>query len=530
MRRCLIAIGLIVLVASALGPVARNGFVAYDDPLYVVDNPHVRDGLTRDGIAWAFTTFHATNWHPLTWISHMVDVEACGLDASCHHLASLIVHSLNTVLLFLLLASATGRNWPAAMAAALFGVHPLHVESVAWVSERKDLLSALFWLLSMAAYGRYARRPGLGRYLLVAAAFGFGLLSKPMVVTLPVALLLLDFWPLARFSPGPGAVARGLRLLAEKLPLLALSAASAIVTVLAQRSGEAVAARDVISWTARLGSALRSYAWYLGKTFWPTSLAVVYPHPATMPGGLAFGTVVVSAVILVGITWAALAQWKRRPYLACGWLWYLVTLLPVIGIVQVGLQGVADRYAYLPSIGIFVGLAWGIADLAGASRTRRAAVACVVGATVLALGVAARAQVSYWRDGFALYERAVNVVPNNWLALHHLGVARRDRGDLDLAVRALTEAGRIQPASPGVWTDLGMSHAARGDDAAAAACFEKVVLLTPNDESAWINLGVASALSGRTGRVREVHQRLERLNPESAREMLERIAQVGAPR
>jgi hypothetical protein len=331
---------------------ARTGgheFVAFDDDDYVVKNEHVQAGLTWHGIGWAFTTTHAANWHPLTWVSHMLDVELLGMRPGWHHLVNALLHALNAVLLFLFLLRATGATWRSALVAALFAVHPLHVESVAWVSERKDLLSTAFGFAALWAYSRYAERPSILRHAGVALLFTLSLLSKPMWVTLPFLLLLLDHWPLGR------VVDR--RLLLEKVPLLVLSLLSSVATFLAQSSGGAVASQHV-ALGLRLGNAATSCVVYALQMFWPADLAVFYPHPGD---GLSIGTAVGAAVVVTGLTAAALSCWRRVPWIPVGWFWYLGMLVPVIGIVQVGAQARADRYTYVPLVGLFVIVAWSAA-------------------------------------------------------------------------------------------------------------------------------------------------------------------------
>ncbi|HET6923128.1 MAG TPA: hypothetical protein VFI16_08270, partial [Anaeromyxobacteraceae bacterium] len=387
----LVASALCALVAFVFWRSGGFGFVAFDDPRYVLDNPHVRAGLSRDGIRWAFSATWAANWHPLTWLSLMLDVEAFGLDPGWMHRLNVLWHCADTVLLFLLLRSATGSAWRPALVAALFGIHPLHVESVAWISERKDVLSAFFWLAAMAAWVSYARRPGAGRYLLVAAAMVLGLLAKPMVVTLPAVLLLLDLWPLGRADPSRPWRSWAPGLILEKLPLLALSAASSAVTLAAQAG--AMTGPFRLPLATRSGNALIAWVWYLWKSIWPASLAAFHPHRGLEPGGIPAWQVAGAASVLVAVSALVLWQWKRRPWLAVGWGWYLVTLLPVIGLVQVGRQGVADRYSYLPLVGLFVAAAWSLPPASALSRRGRAAVAAAAGAAVLSLAVAARAQV-----------------------------------------------------------------------------------------------------------------------------------------
>jgi hypothetical protein len=403
----LLGTALALLTLAAWLPTLRNGFVNLDDGLYVTGNPHVRQGLTRESLAWAMTANVANNWHPLTLLSHLLDVQLFGLDPAGHHATSLLLHLANVLLLFAVLTKMTGAPGRSAAVAALFAVHPAHVESVAWVAERKDMLSALFWLLAMGAYERYARRPSPGRYLLVALAMALGLAAKPMVVTLPFALLLLDVWPLERLQLG------WKRLIIEKLPLLALSAASSLITLRYQRTS--LAPLDVLPWSFRLAGAAVSYAAYLGKLLLPRNLAVFYPVPLEIPAWEILGAVTLLAAITAVSVWKA----RRAPWLLVGWLWFLGTLVPVIGLVQVGRQAMADRYTYLPSIGLFLAIVWGIWELAG---ERRVLLATAAAAVIALLAVGTWRQANYWKDSDALYRHALAVTHGNYLA--HLGLAK----------------------------------------------------------------------------------------------------------
>ncbi len=357
-----------MVTTAAYLQITRNEFILFDDDQYVTENIHVLHGLTFESVRWALTTGHAANWHPVTWLSHMADIEVFGLNPAGHHLTSLLLHIFNSVLVCLVLERLTGVFWPGACVAALFALHPLHVESVAWVAERKDLLSAFFWFLTMGAYGFYVECPTRGRYAAVVAFFVFGLLSKPMVVTLPVVLLLLDYWPLGRLCGEAGRrPSKALALLLEKWPLLLLAVLSGVVTFCAQQSAGAVSSLEKTPLSARIANASVSYIEYIRKTFWPSHLAVLYPYPRM---GIPAWQVLAAASAILGVTLYVIAKAERRPYLAVGWLWYLVTLVPVIGLVQVGSQARADRYTYIPLIGVFIMMAWGAADALERCRYR----------------------------------------------------------------------------------------------------------------------------------------------------------------
>ncbi len=520
----LVALGLAALVAAVYWGVGEHGFINSDDPRYVYQNPRVRAGLTMDGVRWAFTTFHAANWHPLTWLSHMLDVDLFGVDPGWHHRVNVLLHAINAVLLFVLLRSASGAIWRAALVAALFAVHPLHVESVAWVAERKDVLSTLFAFLAMIAYVRWVRRRTPSRYALVAVALALGLLSKPMLVTLPLVLLLLDWWPLGRFADGfrPSAAP----LVREKLPLLALSAASCAVTYVAQARGGAVSSVQGLPLGIRLANAALSYVGYLAKAFWPSRLAAVYPHPALTSGGMPAASVVASVLLLAGITSLVLWQARRRPWLVTGWLWYLVTLVPVIGIVQVGMQAMADRYTYVPLTGIFVALAWSVPDVAAARRLRVGLVGAAAILVLVASGVARR-QVGYWRDDFTLLGHALAVTEENSVAWRNLGAAYVDTRQYAPAIPALRESLRLVPSDPKAWINLGIAFASLGEDSEAVSSFHEAIRLDPADAFAWYNLGVAHAKQGRWDRAVEIEERLRRTNPDLAHQLWTRLRRAG---
>jgi len=517
-----VALGLVALVVAIYGEVGGFGFVNLDDGRYVYTNPHVRAGVTPEGFRWAWTTFTGSNWHPVTWLSHMLDVELFGVKPRWHHAVNVGLHAADAVLLFFVLQAATAARWRSATVAALFAAHPLHVESVAWVAERKDVLSTGFGLLAMLAYVAWVRRGGAVRYLALGVCFALSLLSKPMLVTLPVLLLLLDGWPLGRLSAA-SIVAR----VTEKLPLFVIGAASSAVTYVAQAHGGAVSSTESLPLLARLENTLLSYAQYLAMTVWPSHLAVGYPHPAWTAGGIGVVQVATAALVLGAITAVVAGQRRRRPYLAVGWLWYGVTLLPVIGIVQVGLQGRADRYTYVPLIGIFVALAWTIGDLAAPSRRARVAVAAATIALIAVAGALARRQASYWRDSVTLFGHAVEVVPDDALAWRNLGVAYHDLGQDRPAAAALKRSVDLMPYDVHAWMDLAVAYTALGQRADAAECFAKALAMNPDDPSLLYDVAIASASQGQWARVREVHARLQRIRPELADQLAARLK--GAP-
>ncbi|MCY2989851.1 MAG: hypothetical protein NTY19_18560, partial [Planctomycetota bacterium] len=429
---------LVVTVLCAYWPVGRHEFVNFDDPQYLVDNPQVRQGLTWGGIRWAFTTGHAANWHPVTWLSHMIDCQLVGLQAGWHHVIGMLFHIANSVLLYLVFQRMTGAIWRSFMVAALFALHPLHVESVAWAAERKDVLSALFWILSLAAYVRYTAAPSWRSYGVVMVCFALGLMAKPMLVTLPCVLLLLDYWPLGRWSFEANRRVRLRLLIVEKLPLLALSAASCLVTMIVQSRGGAVGSVTAFPVTVRLANAVVAYVAYLGKLIWPTRLAVFYPYHA-----IATWQWMSAAAVLAGITAVAIITRRRWPYLLVGWLWYLGTLVPVIGVIQVGRQSMADRYTYLPLVGVFVMLVWWITELSARSRWSQSLLRVAAGTAIIVCLALSFLQVVRWRNSVTLFEHCLRVTGNNALAHTSLGADLRRRGWLDEAMTHYREALRI---------------------------------------------------------------------------------------
>ena len=492
---------LLALEMIVYAPVWQHEFTDYDDPAYVSGNPDVAAGLTWRGVGWALTTGHASNWHPLTWLSHMLDVELFGMKPGPHHLSSVLVHMVNTLLLFGVLQRMTGQVGRSAVVAGLFGVHPLHVESVAWVAERKDVLSTLFWLLTLWGYVEYVRRPGWRRYVVVMGLFGLGLMAKPMLVTLPFVLLLLDVWPLGRLAVAAGArsgetwidrrAAWG--LVVEKLPLFGLTVVSSVVTFAVQQHGGAVSRVELFPFGQRVANAMVAYVAYLGKMLWPTGLAVFYPYPH----GLPLWQVVGSALVLLAVTAVAIGLVRRAPYVAVGWCWYVGTLVPVIGLVQVGSQSMADRYTYVPLIGVFIVLAWGVPALVGSWPQRRVVLGLAAGAGLVASVVIASHQVQYWKNREALWTRAVEVTIDNWNAHDHLGLVRAAQGRVDEAIAHYRAALRIRPDYEGAHVNLGNLQAARGRMDDAIAHYGEALRIKPDLEIAHNNLGVVLARLGR---------------------------------
>jgi tetratricopeptide (TPR) repeat protein len=524
LERPVLVVVLLVLVVTAFGATARHGFSDVDDPKYVTDNTHVRQGLTWAGASWAFTAVHAANWHPLTWLSHMADVSLFGLDPAGHHAVGVAWHAVATVLLFLVLARATGRVVPAAAVAAILGGHPLRVESVAWIAERKDVLSLALAMAVLLAYDAYVKRPRAVRLALVVMLYACGLMAKPMLVTLPFVLLLLDYWPYGRMTRG-----RDLGpLLREKALLLALAAASAAVTVAAQSGGGAVESLGALSLPARLANAVLSVATYLGQTFWPTRLAFFYPHPGYVaPERLGVSGVAGAVLLLAAVTAAAIALRRSRPHVLVGWLWFLVTLLPVIGLVQVGQQAHADRYTYLPAVGVILAVVWSVdAALGGRGRLASAVAAAACVAVVLALWVAVRARVGVFADPREVNREALAHTDRNYVAHNNLAILLGREGRLDEAERHLEAALAIVPAYPQAHDNLGILLMKRGRVGEAIPHFE-AALARSQDPEIRNNLGNALLASGRLD---DALQRLDqaiRLRPDYALAHFNRAMALG---
>jgi len=538
--------------------VIGHQFITLDDPTYIQENSMVNRGVTRAGLAWAFTTFHAANWHPLTWIAHMIDSQLFGVNAGGHLLVNALIHVANTLLVFWFLLRTTHTRWPSALVAALFALHPLHVESVAWASERKDTLSAFFGLLSLIAYVRYADAPSIGRYVWTAITLGLGLLAKPMLVTWPFVMLLLDYWPLRRlrdpmakehlWGASHREAATGIvSLVWEKLPLVALVAASAVITSVAQSHASAVRTFTDFPIAPRLSNALVSYAKYLLLTFWPNDLAVYYPFA---PTGIPAWQIIGAAFLLIAITAFCLFRRKIRPYLIIGWLWFLGTLVPVIGLVQVGGQAMADRYFYIPSIGLFIAVVFGLADIAKTRRVAPLLSAAIAGVFLLVLATLTNAQIHLWSNSFTLYNHALVVTPPNLHIEYNLGLAMGGSGRYDEAAAhfektlqidpnfydglvgmgvTLTLQGRLpeaieyfqaairsQPDAPKAHAQLALALWKQNRDQAAVEEMRRALQFAPKDADIRADFGLALELVGRMPEaIEQLHEAL-RLNPNSA--------------
>jgi tetratricopeptide (TPR) repeat protein len=524
LRRRLPPALLALSVAAAFGRTVSYPFITHDDPDYLHGNPVVAKGLSAEGVAWAFRSLELSNWHPLAWLSHMADVSLFGFDAAGHHAVNVALHAFAALLLYSALAAFTGARGRSLAAAALFALHPLRVEAVAWVSERKELLCATFLLLALHAYGRYARRPSAGRYAALLCAFALSLLSKPTAVTFPFLLLLLDYWPLRRFPfspPGEGAegeegrpaVASTGRLLAEKAPLLLLSAASSAVTWVAQARGGSVG--EAIPLSLKLENALVSAAAYLGKSLFPSSLSFFYPHPSilgeTVPPWKWGG----AALLLAAVTAAALRERERRPFLLVGWLWFLGALVPVSGVVTVGLQSMADRYTYLPAMGLSVAAAWTASSLLPSGEGGRKAGTALAVAASLLLAVAAWRQAGYWRTPSVLFEHAVAAGGDSSRSRELLGTAYLAEGRFPECAQALEASLRMYPLSTKAWRNLALCRSAEGRHADAAEAYRGLLRIVPADLEGWNELGKAWGKAKRYDLALEAFRKVTELAPRS---------------
>jgi protein O-mannosyl-transferase len=465
--------------------VKNHSFTNYDDNLYITENPIVQKGLTPQGIAWAFTTGHTANWHPLTWISHMIDCGVFGNNPGAHHLVNVVFHIANTLLLFLILLAMTGGMWKSAFVAALFALHPMHVESVAWAAERKDVLSAFFWMLTMLAYFRYVKLGGTGRYTLVVLCFVLGLLSKPMVVSLPLVLFLLDFWPLNRIGLGqtsesiPRVSLR--KAIIEKLPLLALTLASCVVTMIVQARGGAMGALTEYTPHIRISNAVLSYGNYIWKMVFPTGLAVLYPFPKVIILLKVAGVFLLLALVTI----LAIKASRRRPYLLTGWLWYGITLFPVIGIVQVGIQAMANRYSYLPFIGLFIVLVWGISELWQKANKTLFVLGC--SAVLAVLTAVTYRQVGFWKDSISLFEHDLAVTVNNQVAFNNYGTALVNKGQTERAKKCFILAIRIDSSYGAAYNNLANTLLESGRKDEAISNYRKAIVKDPANELIRLN-------------------------------------------
>lgn len=498
-RELLIGAGLIVATLAVYGQVTSHQFINLDDDIYIYENPMVTAGLTTKGLVWAFTTFHAANWHPLTWLSHMFDAQVFGLNPGPHLAINVLFHILNSLLVFALLKNLTQRVWRSALVAALFALHPMHVESVAWAAERKDVLSTFFGLLCLLAYIQYARKASVSwkQFLPVTFSLALALMAKPMFVTWPFVMLLLDYWPLNRLKwrPGEGLhrLLKGLAPLArEKIPIFVLAAASVAITYVAQSRGGAVRPFSDAPLPLRMANALVSYARYLVSLFWPSGLGVYYPFSEAIPAW----QVAASLALVAGVTIVAVRALEGRGYLITGWAWYLGTLVPVIGLVQVGGQAMADRYSYIPSVGLFVMVVWGVADLVALRRVLSSAAALVAIIWLTIIGGLAWVQAGFWRDSITLYRHTLLAAPDNLVVHYNLAHALGKQGNLNEAFTHFGEALRINPDYFDALINIGVTLNDQRKFADATTYLTRAVGIEPKSSKAHLQLGIALAQTG----------------------------------
>jgi tetratricopeptide (TPR) repeat protein len=509
-KRNVIVFVYFVLVLSTLlvyWQVRNFDFVNYDDKIYVYENPHVLNGLTRSGIIWAFTTNHSANWHPLIWMSHMLDCELFGKNPGRMHLVNVVFHIANTLLLFIIFNRTTKCIWHSAFVSALFAIHPMHVESVAWIAERKDVLSTLFWLLTMLTYVRYVGKPSIGRYLIAIVFFALGLMSKPMLVTLPFILILLDYWPLNRFLNSKFTI---LNSFIEKLPFLILSAISCVITYFVQRTDGAVMSIDHLSINDRVANAFLSYARYTGKLFVPRNLSVFYPLDINR---FPYWQIVLFALLLLSISILVIYFGRKYRYLPVGWFWFVGTLVPVIGLVQVGSQAYADRYTYIPYIGIFIMLAWGLPEILSGWRYRKIALGMTASMTLIAVGTVAYRYTSVWNNSITLFSHAIEVTHNNAVAHNNLGGSYLDLKRYQDAMESLNQAIRINPGLTEAYANLGLVYERLGRWQEAIENYKQAISIKPNWAEAHCRLGAAYGKISSYQDALEMYKRAVEIDP-----------------
>jgi len=496
-RDILVCLFLVMATLAVYWQVQNYDFTDLDDNVYIYENRHVQEGLTLESITWAFTdgTLISNYWHPLTWISHILDFQFYGMNSGWHHLTNLLFHIANTLLLFLVFRKMTGSLWQSGFVAGLFALHPLHVESVAWVSERKDVLSTFFWLLTMWAYSRYAAKPKFNKYFVALLFFVMGLMSKPMLVTLPFVLLLMDFWPLGRLQLGQeikeGHIkvqkSSALYLVVEKIPFFALTAIASVAAYITQRKGGAVPAMDFDLLKMQTANAFVSYVSYIGKMIWPGKLAVYYPHPGMLPVWQVVGAVLLIACVSVFGVW----KWRKFPYFTFGWFWFLGTFVPVIGFVKIGNFLMADRYTYVPLIGIFIIIAWGIPELVAQWRYRKIWLATLATVVLTILMAMTWKQAGYWENSITLFEHTLKITSNNFIAHRYIGTTLSEQGRTAEAIEHYLQALRIKPDYVDAHNNLGASLFRKGNIKGAIVHFRKALLINPDNVHAKNNLKTA---------------------------------------
>ncbi|MBA4369483.1 MAG: hypothetical protein C0403_17795, partial [Desulfobacterium sp.] len=487
---------LLVLILFVYTQTRTHDFINYDDETYITSNSHVTKGLNAQNMIWAFTASWASNWHPLTWISHMMDIEIHGVNPGAHHFTSMLFHILNSFLVFFLFRKMTGELWKSCFLAVVFAIHPLHVESVAWVAERKDVLSTFFGLITLWGYFRYVKKPGIHRYGLILVFYSLSLMSKPMLVTFPFVLLLLDYWPLRRFDqdiPSEaksqkrhyGLKSKALQFSIEKIPLIVIAIGSCFITLLVQQKGGAVGAATMFPFWDRVANSLITYIIYIKKMIWPFDLAVVYPYPPFFP----VHKVILAGITLIVVSISGFMAAKRFPYIIVGWLWYVGTLVPVIGLVQIGSQSMADRYTYFPLIGILIMISWVVPDLTACWVHRRKKLAFCAMIFCLCMTISAHVQTRYWKNSIQLFQHALGVTSGNWIAHNNLGCALSQQGHTEQAIPYFQEALRINPEYDDARYNLGLAFVAGNRFNDAINQFSRILVTRPHDKDALVRLG-----------------------------------------
>lgn len=532
LKKLLLSFSLLILTLCIYRQTGSHGFCLLDDGDFIVNNPVVLEGITPEGVAWAFSSFHTGNWHPVTWLSHMLDVQLLGTNATGHHLVNMSLHAVNAILVLVLLIQLTATLWRSFAVAVLFAVHPLHVESVAWIAERKDLLSALFFFLTLLAWNRYVRKQSPVRYLCALSLYALGLMAKPMLVTLPLLLLLLDWWPLRRLD----AHRRPARLIAEKLPFLGLSLAFSFLTLLAQQQAGAMASVAATPVAVRFANALISCGVYLRKMVWPGDLAILYPFPTSV----SWWQTAAWGMLLALLTLAFLRMRNRYPYLIFGWMWYLVMLIPVVGVIQVGVQAMADRYTYLPLLGPFIMIVWGAADAAAGRAGKRVVIASAVVAVCI-LSLLAWRQAGFWKSDIVLFSRAVEMAPVNPFARMHLakahlkeGDALKEKWDLESALKQFTIAATSSTGYVAAMAhnNMGLIHAIKGRNAEAEREYAISLQYAPGYADPYYNMGLLHLEAGQLQKAADCFREAVRLNPEdekARRYLQETLNRSGEP-
>ena len=507
-QEIIICLFLVTATLAVYWQITNHEFVNYDDETYITKNLHVQTGLAFESIKWAFTSFHAGNWHPVTWLSHMLDIELYGLNPMGHHWASLQIHLINTLLLFFVLQKMTGALWQSAFVAALFALHPINVESVAWVAERKNVLSTFFWMLTMLAYVHYTTRPSLYRYLLTLLFLMLGLMAKPMLVTLPFVLLLLDYWPLERLrNQSP------FNLILEKIPFFAFSAVSVYISSLSVKYYGIVVSTELVPMQIRIANSLVSYVKYIEKMIWPKNLAIFYPFPDTLPIWQILG----AGLFLASISFLVLLNLRKKPYLCTGWLWFLGTLIPVIGLKQAGLwPAMADRWAYVPLVGIFIILAWGGSDLLKKWTHKNVMPAILAIAVILALTVLSFHQAAHWKNSITLFENAIKVTENNCMAHNNLGIALMRDGKSNDAVFYFKKALQIRPDFLKTIDNLGVALFQLGRFEESISCYTKALKINSENAEIHKHIAIILEIQGEIEKAVQHYTKALLINPELA--------------